>query len=128
MSAIDKVIEQLPYGDGAFRRRFITGLIFVATLTVNCLWYFPPGHGATAAKAFGEFIGFEPKDLLNSPQALFVAAIVIFALGSIADAMIEGYIVRGVSISMVAFQFVVDVARDWYPVFRVLWWVPTLLL
>lgn len=126
MTVVDKIIEQIPYGDGAIRRSFITGLIFITVFISSCAWNFP--NGAQKIVDFGKIIGFEPKDLLTSPQALFVAAIVLFAFGAIADAMIDGYIVRGVSMSLFVFNYIISPSKDWSTLERVCYWIVILLL
>ena len=128
LSAIEKIIDQLPYGDGAIRRRLITGLIFIAVLSANYLIHTPSGEPQTNVFTLGQLIGFEAKDLLDSPQVLFLAVIIVFAFGSILDAMIDAYIVRGVSITLLVWEWLTSLMDERHWFFQMAWWVPTLLL
>lgn len=95
MTNINKFLEQFSSGDGVIRRSFVTGLIFVFTFTI---------HYTILSQSFNiyqlpKLLALEAKDLISSTQLLVIAAGFVFAVGSIIDAMAEGFIVRGVSIS-----------------------------
>jgi hypothetical protein len=94
MSAIDKVLERFPYTDGAWRRRFVTGLVFVFVFT----FYSVLAYGEYALTSFGDLKESGIKDVLQSTQLLLVVILVIFAIGSIIDAITPAFIVRGASI------------------------------
>ena len=95
MSAIDQILDRLPYSDGAWRRRFISGLIFFSVVFLY--------GGIFDAKALKELV------IANlSTQLLFVAALLVFAIGSILDATTEGFIIRGVSLSRKVIGIIVD--------------------
>lgn len=100
MSAIDQILERLPYSDGAWRRRFISGVIFFSIVFLHGVIAYPQAQ-----------LGLEIKNLLQSTQLLLVAALLVFAIGSIIDAIVEGFIVRGVSLS----RKVIGIIIDWVP-------------
>lgn len=128
MSAIEKIIEHLPYGDGAIRRRFYVGLIFVSLfLAHSYAIHSATGNPALTITNLSQRVGFEPKDFLKNTQALFVAGIIVFVLGSILDAMIDAFILRGVSISLAVFNWIISVADSSSIVVRLVWKVFTSL-
>ncbi|MDJ0509355.1 MAG: hypothetical protein QNJ64_08895 [Crocosphaera sp.] len=95
MSNIDKFLEQFYSGDGVIRRSFVTGLIFVFAFTIN----YTIISQSVDIYQLPKLLGIQAKSLVSSTQFLVIAAGFVFAVGSIIDAMVEGFIVPGVSIS-----------------------------
>lgn len=94
MNAVEKILDQLPYTDGGFRRRFIGGVIFFVVLLIHLAVYDALGISAVKNTPFHDWL----KQIKNL-QVLAVFGVCIYAFGSIIDAMAEGFIIRGVSIT-----------------------------
>src|SRR5262245_31280118 len=87
-SAIDKILDRLGYRDGAWRRAFVSGLIFLALVAS---YRVPPFE--SLAQSAGAI------DLLKNTQALVVVTLLIFATGFVVDGVSRGFVVRGVSVT-----------------------------
>ena len=74
MSAIEKVIDRLPYGDGATRRRFITGLIFVSVFTGHYYAIHLPAGKPPSLQAgtLSEFVGFGKATLSAADESMVI--------------------------------------------------------
>src|SRR5262245_8834931 len=91
-SIIDKLLDRLGYRDGAWRRAFVSGLIF---LTLVAGYGVPPFDRSTGLAETADTI----KELLKSTQALMVVTLLIFASGFVIDGVSRGFLVRGVSVT-----------------------------
>jgi hypothetical protein len=95
MNPIEKWFEEPIPEDGSLRRRLVTGLIFGFVVAADWILSHPSMDLAEPRR-----LGFEPKDVIQSTQFLVIAVGFVFAIGSIIDAMTEGFIMRGVSTTL----------------------------
>ncbi|MGH8490689.1 MAG: hypothetical protein ACREXS_17950 [Gammaproteobacteria bacterium] len=106
MNAVEKILDQLPYTDGGIRRRFIGGMIFFVVLLIH--WAVYDALGIVPVKNVALLDGLKQIENL---QVLAVFGVCIYALGSIIDAMSEGFILRGVSITRRGINWLLDMDR-----------------
>lgn len=95
MSLIDDAIMSLPSGDGSTRRRFVSGLTFVAVF----------GLHTAASKLFdlsylGARSGVGLREIVTSTQILVAATFVVFAIGATLVSIVDGYLLPGVSFTV----------------------------
>ena len=127
MSTADEFLERLPYSDGAWRGRFISGIVFFSMVSLHGFLT----HDRVAISQVGAFARLKLRTYFRACSYSLVAALLVFAIGSIIDAMTAGFIVRGVSISLKVLNGIfnrVPMHRKWarrlWVGFTILWSFP----
>ncbi len=89
---IEKVLDKLPYSDGSFRRRLVSGGIVLVGIIIVCLLLSNP-------ESFKELpIGnLTIKDFITSPIIAGVVILFVYALGNLVELFGEIFLVRSAS-------------------------------
>ena len=97
-SNIDKILEKIPYSDGSFRRRLVSGCIVLIGLLV----LFCSGEIASFINGSSKF---DAKDLLTSPIIAGTLLLLVYAIGNLVEMIGEVFLVKGAAGLYSAFSY-----------------------
>jgi hypothetical protein len=108
-NTLEKLAEHLPYTDGSFRRRLITGVIFIALSMFYSLLFV---WNVSQLQQFSQMLAtINVSSLIKSTQMMLIVALFVYALGALIDVISDGFIVRGVA----AVSLVLGKLAEWCP-------------